>query len=340
MLPRLADGEHRHSPLWTVHNDDVKLTTLADIDEAAARIAGTAVRTPLLPCHWTDSDRPLWLKPENLQPGGAFKIRGATNAIARISPADRERGVVAYSSGNHAQAVAYVAKTFGMPAVIVVPDDTPEVKVAATRAHGAEVVQVPMPERESTAYRLVEERGATLIPPFDHPDVIAGQGTIGREIVDDLADVDLVLVPVSGGGLSSGVATAVKALSPGTSVVGVEPELAADAAASLHAGHLVRWTPQDRARTIADGLRAEPSELTFAHLSKLLDDIVTVTDQEIREAVAVLANRAHLVAEPSGAVTTAAYLHRRELRRGTTVAIISGGNIDPSQLTEILRPRE
>jgi threonine dehydratase len=336
MLLRLADGEHRHSPLWTVHNDAVKLTTLADIDAAATRIAGTAVRTPLLPCHWADPDRPLWLKPENLQPGGAFKIRGASNAIARIPEADRPRGVVAYSSGNHAQAVAYVARSFGMPATIVVPDDTPEVKVAATRAYGAEVVQVPMPERESTAYRLVEERGATLIPPYDHPDVIAGQGTIGREIVADLPDVDLVLVPVSGGGLASGVATAVKALSPGTSVVGVEPALAADAAASLHAGHLVRWTPQDRARTIADGLRAEPSELTFAHLSKLLDDIVTVTEEEISAAVATLANRAHLVAEPSGAVTTAAYLHRNDLRGGTTVAIISGGNIDPSRLAALL----
>lgn len=336
MLPRLADGEHRHSPLWTVHNGAVKLTTLSDIDAAATRIAGTAVRTPLLPCHWADSDRPLWLKPENLQPVGAFKIRGASNAIARIPSADRPRGVVAYSSGNHAQAVAYVAKSFGMPAVIVVPEDTPEVKVAATRAHGAEVVLVPMPERESTAYRLVEERGATLIPPYDHLDVIAGQGTIGSEIVADLPEVDLVLVPVSGGGLASGVATAVKALRPSASVVGVEPALAADAAASLHAGHLVRWTPQDRARTIADGLRAEPSELTFAHLSKLLDDIVTVTDDEIRAAVATLATRAHLVAEPSGAVTTAAYLGRSDLRKGTTVAIISGGNVNPSQLAEIL----
>lgn len=335
MLPRLADGEHRHSPLWTVHNDAVELTTLADIDAAAARIAGTAMRTPLIPCHWADSDRPLWLKPENLQPVGAFKIRGAANAIARIPEADRPRGVVAYSSGNHAQAVAYVAKSFGMPAVIVVPDDTPEVKVAATRAHGAEVVQVPMPERESTAYRLVEERGATLVPPYDHLDVIAGQGTIGREIVADLPDVDLVLVPVSGGGLASGVATAVKALHPGASVVGVEPALAADTAASLEAGNLVRWTPQDRARTIADGLRAEPSELTFAHLRTLLDDIVTVTDDEIREAVAVLATKAHLVAEPSGAVTTAAYLHR-DLPTGNTVAIISGGNIDPDRLARIL----
>ena len=315
----------------------MELITVEDVTAAAERIADIAVRTPLLPCAWADPDRPLWLKPENLQPIGAFKIRGAANAIARIPASARPRGVVAYSSGNHAQAVAYVAKRFGLPAAIVVPENTPAVKIEATRGHGAEVVIVPITDREIVAERLVAERGATLIPPFDHRDVIAGQGTLGLEVAADLPSVDVVLVPVSGGGLASGVATAVKALAPSAQVIGVEPELAGDAAASLAAGRLVRWSPQDRERTSADGLRAEPSELTFAHLTKLLDGIVTVSEEEIREAIAVLAHRAHLVAEPSGAVTTAAYLHRSsELPKGATVAIVSGGNINPADLTAIL----
>ncbi|NUS64100.1 MAG: threonine/serine dehydratase, partial [Saccharothrix sp.] len=234
------------------------LVTISDIRAAADRIRDAAVRTPLL-----RFDDGLWLKPESLQPVGAFKIRGAYNALASLPEDVRARGVVAYSSGNHAQAVAYAAKLFGVPAVIVVPDDTPKVKVDATLSHGAEVVQVPMPMREARAAELVAERGATLIPPFDHPDVIAGQGTVGLEVVADLPDVATVLVPVSGGGLISGVAAAVKALSPATRVVGVEPELAGDAAESLRAGALVRWPAEDRARTIADGLRAQPSELTF-----------------------------------------------------------------------------
>lgn len=297
------------------------LVTISDIRAAADRVEGTAVRTPLL-----RFDDALWLKPESLQPVGAFKIRGAHNAIARLPEDVRARGVVAYSSGNHAQAVAYAAKRFGVPAVIVVPDTTPRVKVEATRSHGAEVVQVPMAQRETRAAELVAERGATLIPPFDHPDVIAGQGTVGLEIAADLPDVATVLVPVSGGGLISGVATAVKALSPSTRVVGVEPELAGDAAESLRAGTLVRWSPEDRARTSADGLRAEPSELTFAHMKAYVDDIVTVSEEQIGEAVGLLARRARLVVEPSGAVTVAAHLARPSER---TVAVLSGGNVDP-----------
>jgi threo-3-hydroxy-L-aspartate ammonia-lyase len=320
-----------------VHTGWVELITVEDIVAAAERIADTAVHTPLLPCQWADPDRPLWIKPENLQPIGAFKIRGAANAIAQIPESARRRGVVAYSSGNHAQAVAYVAKRFGLPAAIVVPENTPAVKIEATRAHGAEVVIVPITDREVVAQRLVTERGATLIPPFDHPDVIAGQGTIGLEIAADLPSVEVVLVPVSGGGLASGIATAIKARCPSARVIGVEPALAADAAASLAADRLVHWSAADRERTSADGLRAEPSELTFAHLRKLLDGIVTVTEEEIREAVALLARRARLVAEPSGAVTTAAYLHRAaDLPRGATVAIVSGGNLNPADLAAIL----
>ncbi len=320
-----------------MHTGGVNLVTLADVEAAAARISGTAVRTPLLPCPWSTPDRPLWLKPENLQPVGAFKIRGAYNAVANLTDEQRSRGVVAYSSGNHAQAVAYAARAFGVRAWIVVPEHTPRVKVEATRSHGAEVVLVPTGQRESRAHEIAAERGAALIPPFDHVDVIAGQGTIGLEVVADLAEVDLVLVPVSGGGLIAGVATAVKALRPQAQVWAVEPALAADTAESLRAGKLVPWPAADRNRTIADGLRSQPSELTFAHQLAFVDGIVTVTEDEIRDAVAVLAHRANLVAEPSGAVATAGYLHHAaELPAGKTVAVVSGGNLDPETLAELL----
>ncbi|MCE6999473.1 pyridoxal-phosphate dependent enzyme [Saccharothrix sp. S26] len=304
------------------------LVTISDIQAAADRIEGAAVRTPLL-----RFDDGLWLKPESLQPVGAFKIRGAYNAVARLPEEVRARGVVAYSSGNHAQAVAYAAKLFGVPAAIVVPDTTPRVKVDATRSHGAEVFQVPTAQREVRAAELVAERGATLIPPFDHPDVIAGQGTIGLEVVADLPDVAAVLVPVSGGGLISGVAAAVKALNPAIRVIGVEPELAGDAAESLRVGTLIRWPADDRARTIADGLRAEPSELTFEHMRAYVDDIVTVSEEQIGEAVGLLARRARLVVEPSGAVTVAAHLARPAER---TVAVLSGGNVDPEVFARYL----
>jgi threonine dehydratase len=310
------------------------LVTIEEIRAAAEAIRPVAVRTPLMPCLWADPDRPLWLKPENLQPVGSFKVRGAYHAISRLTD---PTGVVAYSSGNHAQAIAYAARMFGVPAVIVVEDSAPAIKVEATRALGAEVVQVPLPQREAAAAEIASARGLSLIPPFDHPHVIAGQGTIGLEIAADLPEVDLVLVPVSGGGLISGIASAIKALSPRTAVVGVEPELGADTAASHLAGELVRWAPALRARTVADGLRAEPSELTFAHLRKLVDSVVTVSEEEILGTVTTLARRAHLVAEPSGAVATAAYLHRAaDLPAGRTVAVVSGGNIDPALLAKLL----
>ncbi|ACU96155.1 threonine ammonia-lyase [Saccharomonospora viridis] len=322
----------------------MELVTLDDVRAAGARIASVVVRTPLLPCPWVKTgrdrsadDRGLWLKPENLQPIGAFKIRGAHNAIARLDEQARARGVVAYSSGNHAQAVAHAAAAAGITAHIVMPASTPRVKVENTRSHGAEVVLVGDDEREAVAYEIVSERGAVLVPPFDHPDVIAGQGTIGLEIVEDLPEVDVVLVPVSGGGLASGVATAVTALRPNAKVIGVEPELASDAKESLRAGKRVDWPVADRFRTIADGLRSQPSELTFAHLRRRLHDIVTVTEDEIRSAVATLARKARLVAEPSGAVATAAYLfHGDELPVGRTVAVVSGGNIDPALLADVL----
>jgi threonine dehydratase len=313
----------------------MQLVTIDDIRAAADRIRGAVVRTPLVPAPWGDPARPLWLKPENLQAIGAFKVRGAFNAIGRLDETTRARGVVAYSSGNHAQAVAYAAATFRISAHIVMPDETPDVKIAATRSHGAEVVLCGAGERERVADELVARTGGVLIPPFDHPDVIAGQGTIGLEIVEDLPDVASVIVPVSGGGLASGIGTAVKALAPQARVVGVEPELAADTAEGLTAGHRVDWSITDRNRTIADGLRSQPSELTFAHLQRVLDGLVTVSEKDIRKAVREIALRAHLVAEPSGAVALAAY-RSRETPPGPTVLIVSGGNVEPALLAEII----
>lgn len=300
------------------------MITLDDVRAAATVIAPHVVRTPLLPFG------PGWLKPESLQPIGAFKLRGALNALARLE--NRSNGVVAYSSGNHAQAVAFAARLHGVPAAIVMPSNTPEVKIEATRALGAEVFIVGITERVARAEALVAERGAALIPPFDHPDVIAGQGTIGLEILEDLPHLDAVVVPMSGGGLISGVATAIKALRQDVRVIGAEPALAADIAESLRAGSLVRWDPIERARTVADALRDEPSELTWAHISKLVDDVITVTEDEILAAVADLARRARLIAEPSGAVAVAA----QAKAGGTTVAVVSGGNVDPELLSGVL----
>lgn len=314
----------------------MNLVTLADVRTAADRIRPFVVRTPLVPAPWArrDTDQ-LWLKPENLQPIGAFKVRGAFNALAALDPATRARGVVAYSSGNHAQAVAHAAATYGIAATIVMPEETPRVKIDATRGWGADVVLCGAGQRETVAARVVDDTGGVLIPPFDHPDVIAGQGTIGLEIAEDLPDVQTVLVPVSGGGLCSGIGVAVRAACPGARIVGVEPELAADTAEGLRVGHRVDWPVSERNRTIADGLRSQPSELTFAHLRHVLDDLVTVSEDDIRAAVRELALRAHLVAEPSGAVALAAY---RSLAGplGRTVAVLSGGNLDPALLRDIL----
>jgi threonine dehydratase len=305
------------------------LVSIDEVRAAADSIRGRAVRTPLLP--FGDE---LWLKPENLQPVGAFKLRGATHALTRLP--DRT-GVITHSSGNHGQALAYAGRLLGIPVVVVMPDTAPQVKIEATRRFGAEVVLVPPAERESRTRTLADQRGLRIVPPYDHPDIIAGQGTVGLEIVADLPDVAVVLVPVGGGGLASGVATAVKALAPQATVIGVEPALAADAADSLDAGELRPWTTEERYRTVADGLRTPLSDLTFAHLRARLDRIVTVTDDEILDTVPLLARSARIVAEPSGAVATAAYLHRRdELPAGPTVAVVSGGNLDPALLARLL----
>lgn len=308
----------------------MNLVTAADVEAATHAIDGMAVRTPLLPAAWAGR---LWLKAENLQPVGAFKIRGAANAVARL-PRDTA-GVITHSSGNHGRALGYVAARRGVPCVVVVPDTAPQAKIAAMRDTGAELVIVPGAQREATAQALASERGLTLVPPYDDVAVIAGQGTVGVEIVAERPGLDTVLVPIGGGGLASGVGVAVKALSPATRVVGVEPELAADAADSLRAGRLVHWSTQDRYRTIADGVRVEPSDLTFAHISEFVDEIVTVSEAQIRSAVGRLARESHLVAEPSGALTTAAFL-RYGADWGDTAAVISGGNLDASLLAQLV----
>ncbi|PSK99045.1 threonine dehydratase [Murinocardiopsis flavida] len=318
----------------------MELISIDDVRAAAERVQGKVLRTPVLHCDTARGG--LWVKPENLQQVGAFKLRGATNALACLEPGIRAAGVVTHSSGNHGQALAYAARAAGVSCTVVTPENAPPVKVAAMRRFGAEVVLVPPAEREPTVARLAAERGLTPIPPFDHPDVIAGQGTIGLEVLADVPDVATVLVPVGGGGLASGVATAVRALRPDVAVIGVEPELAADAAESLAAGRLVPWPPERTHRTIADGVRVGLSERTFAHVRARIEKIVTVTEDEIRTAMAALARDARIVAEPSGALASAAFLAGRvtaeEAPAGRTVAVVSGGNVEPALLAETLVP--
>jgi threonine dehydratase len=297
-----------------------------------------------MPCLWaTDESRSLLLKPENLQATGAFKIRGAYNRMAALTAEERARGVVASSSGNHGQALAYAARVLGVKAVVVMPDTASPVKIAATREHGADVRLVSPADREVVPRQLADDYGYVLVPPFDDPYVIAGQGTAGMEIAEDAAalglELDTVLVPVSGGGLISGVAAALKLLRPGVKVIGVEPELAADARESFYAGKRISWPVSETGRTIADGLRTvSVGELPFEHIQAYVDDIVTVSEDEIRSTVAELARRGRIVAEPSGAVATAAYLHRRDqLPAGRVhVSVVSGGNLDPALLAELL----
>jgi threonine dehydratase len=313
------------------------LVTIADIRAAAERIRGVAVRTPLL--QW---DERTWLKPESLQPIGAFKIRGAYNRIASLPAADRQRGVITYSSGNHAQAVARAARLHGIRAVIVMPDDAPRVKVAGVERDGAEIVFTgpASEERHERALALSAEHGYSMVEPYDDPAIIAGQGTCGLEIAEDMPDVTSVLVPVSGGGLSSGVSTAIKALVPTARVIGVEPELAADAQASLAADEIVTWPPEQTLRTMADGLRVgHLGALPFEHLRRYLDEIVTVSEAQMAEAMRQLASRARLVVEPSGAASMAAHLSAAAPRApgdDRRVVILSGGNIDPEHLLRIL----
>ena len=267
-------------------------------------------------------------------------MRGAYNKILRVLAKGPVSGVVAQSSGNHGRAVAYVAKELGLESTIVMPIGAPPGKVDAIRALGAEVILVPPPDRESGVMQVVNERGYIPIPPYDDLEIIAGQGTLGLEIVEDCPDLDVVLCPIGGGGLISGVAAAVKSLRPSVRVIGVEPELAADAQESLRAGHRVKWDVEATYRTVADGLRTEAvGHAGWEHIQALVDDIVTVSETEILEAVYRLATDARLVAETSGAVTLAAYLNRGMGTipdTGNYVAIVSGGSIDAPALADIL----
>ena len=315
------------------------LVSLAEIEEAARLLAPVVVRTPLVP--FAGIARELLIKPESLQPTGSFKLRGAYAAISAAGLQARERGVIAHSSGNHGHAVAYAAALLGVRAVVVVPSTAPKVKTAAIEHYGAELVTVAptLAARVAATEELVAGHGYVLIPPFDHRSVIAGQGTIGLEIAADCPRADLVVVPVSGGGLISGIAAAIRATCPGAAVVGVEPELAADARDSLRRGERVAWPAADVQRTIADALRVERvGALPFAHIRELVTDIITVTEDEMITAVRRLARQARLVAEPGGAAAVAACLFRSaELPEARTpVAVLSGGNIDPELLASIL----
>ncbi|UCC72248.1 MAG: pyridoxal-phosphate dependent enzyme [Gemmatimonadota bacterium] len=309
-----------------------QLVSIDEIRAAAERIAAVARRTPLL------AERRgsraglgrLRLKCENLQHGGAFKLRGAYNFIAQLPEAERSRGVITYSSGNHGRAVALAARELGLAAVVVVPVDAPQIKVDGIRRLGAEIVEqgTKSVERQRRAEAIAAERDLAIVPPFDHRQIIAGQGTVGLEIVEEWPVVERVLVPVGGGGLLAGVAAAVRALAPEAEVFGVEPLGAASMHASLVAGHPVEL---ESVASVADGLKpVRPGDLTFEHAQSLVEEILLVEDEDILRALAWCAEEHRLLVEPSGAATVAALLAEKVPGpTGPTVAVISGGNVDP-----------
>jgi threonine dehydratase len=308
-----------------------------------------AVRTKLIPSHIHESDthndsRQLYLKPENLQPIGSFKLRGAYNKVAALSEEERSRGVITYSSGNHAQGVAYAARALGVKAVIVMPQNAPAVKREATIALGAEIILVgpASSERQAKAEELAARHGYVIVPPYNDEMIIAGQGTMGLEILEDLPEVETVIAPVGGGGMLSGIATAIKLSKPSVKIMGAEPELAADAQASLRSGKIVQATAEQTSRTLADGLRTQSiGAINFEHIRRYVDDIVTVSEDEIRKAMRLLATDPKTLAEPSGAVAVAAFLfHRDQLPRTTmNVAVISGGNLEAEMLAELSKEK-
>ncbi len=334
------------------------MITLSDLHSAQAILYGITVRTRLIEFNndtrvphvsrslrdlgtfAPDPNRRLFLKPENQQPVGAFKLRGAYNKIASLSPDERKRGVISYSSGNHAQGVAYAARALNVKAVIVMPNNAPAIKREATTALGADIVLVGpgSTERQLKAEELAARHGHIIVPPYNDEKIIAGQGTIGLEILEEMPDVEMVLAPVGGGGLISGVAAAIKLTKPSVNVFGVEPELAADAQASLRAGKIVSYPAEQVTRTIADGLRTQSiGPINFDHMQCFVDGIVTVTEDEIHQALKLLATNPDTVAEPSGAVATAGFLFRADQLPETklNVAIISGGNIEPQMLEDL-----
>ena len=353
------------------------MITLSDLRSAQSLLRGVAVRTRLIElpqavwgkppgrevqCPLRAGEARLLLKPENQQPIGAFKLRGAYNKIASLSEDDRKRGVISYSSGNHAQGVAYAARALNVKAVIVMPNNAPPVKREATAGLGAEIVVVGpgSDERKTKAEELAAQHGYVIVPPYNDEKIIAGQGTIGLEILEDLLKADplkeglseqdlaqkedleqveaTVFSPVGGGGLISGVAAAIKLRNPKVKVIGVEPELAADAQASLRAGKIIQFPAEQVSRTIADGLRTQSiGPVNFEHIQKYVDHIVTVSEDEIRRAMKLLAVNPATVAEPSGAVATAGFLFRSDHlpKTNLNVAIISGGNIEPHMLEQL-----
>jgi len=316
------------------------LVTLEEIRAAAARIARIARVTPLVDVSGP-AGRSFFLKCESLQPAGAFKIRGAYNMVAQLDPAQRAAGVITYSSGNHGQAMALAARTLGAPAVVVMPTTAPKVKVDGARAFGAEVIfaGTTSADRRARAEAEASTRGLTMVPPFDHEWIIAGQGTAGLEILEQRPDVAAVLVPIGGGGLAAGVAAAIKQSRPDVKVIGVEPVGAAAMQASVDAGHPVTLP---KTETVADGLMpVRPGDLTFAHVQKFVDRVITVEDKDIIAAVLWIFANAKLVAEPSGAATTAAVLSGALDAAfridGPIVAIVSGGNMGVERLAEWAR---
>jgi threonine dehydratase len=323
-------------------NTVTRLVPLEEIREAAVRIATIARVTPLIDVS-AAAGRPLLLKCENLQPAGAFKIRGAYNMVAQLTPEQRARGVITYSSGNHGQAMALAARALGAPAVVVMPTTAPKIKVEGAKSFGAEVIfaGTTSVERRQRAEAEASARGLTMVPPFDHEWIIAGQGTCGLEILEQRPDVAAVLVPIGGGGLAAGIAAAVKQSKPEVKVIGVEPAGAAAMKESVDAGHPVTLT---KTETVADGLMpVRPGDLTFAHVSRFADAVITVADRAIIDAVLWIFSNAKIVAEPSGAATTAAVLSGAldAVMRvdGPIVAVVSGGNMAPERLAELLAVR-
>jgi threonine dehydratase len=312
------------------------LVSLQAIRDAAARIRGLARVTPLVDVSF-EAGRSLWLKCENQQPAGAFKMRGASHMMSRLDSGTRARGVITYSSGNHGQAVALAAQRLGAPAVIVMPTTAPAVKVEGARRYGAEVLfeGLTSADRKARAEAEAAARGLTMVPPFDHPWIIAGQGTAGLEIVEQCPDVSAVFVPIGGGGLISGVSAAIKRLRPSVRIVGVEPVGARKMGVSIDAGHPVTL---EKTGSVADGLLpVRPGDLTFAHVRAFVDELVTVDDEAIMDAVVWLYRNAKQVVEPSGAASVAAALASGvPARWGTTVAVVSGGNIAAEVLATLI----
>lgn len=313
--------------------------TLDDVESAAAQIEGVAHRTPVVTSRTLNqmAGAEVFLKCENLQRIGAFKFRGAYNAIARLDADQLARGVATYSSGNHAQATALACQQLGTRAVVLMPKDTPASKVAATQSYGAEIITYDRysEDRVALGNDLAESRGLTLIPPYEHPHIMAGQGTAALELFDEVGPLDMIAVPVGGGGLMAGCATAAKGLYPGTTMLGVEPENGNDTTRSLEAGHRVSIPVPT---TIADGLAANtPGELTFSVNQRLVDEMALVTDEQIRAAMRFAFERLKLVIEPSGAIALAAVMAGMVQLPSRVGVIISGGNVDVSRFNELLR---